>query len=284
MVEQNKMAEVWYIDENTLKHGNKVITKVDYEGMEVAILKSQRKYQFAEMLIKDEDDIYWNLGIAPIRFGDFIDTTIPENKQYCDRIKNIYETFDFKKYFERKINDNKYFNKCELKYIAKEHPDILSKAKQSRENFLQQKKIEEEKEKNRVQKQNQEKVKRINSKFFEKIEKIKLEIRMGQRVSSQDLKFYKDSKYENGLTSQNCFLYLAKQYGIDIPIATQGFINNRLVSYDFGNGNYLYNITKNKRPSIKIHEYLSEIYTKVNEEFKKEKSQTQMLKKVKEAR
>lgn len=284
MVEQNKIAEVWYVDENTLKHGKKVISKVDYDGMEVAILKSQRKYQFAEMLIKDEDDIYWSLGIAPIRFGDFINTKIPENKQYCDRIKNIYETFDFKKYFERKINDNKYLNKCELKYIAKEHPDILSKAKQSRENFLQQKKIEEEKEKNRVQKQNQEKVKRINSKFVEKIEKIKLEIRMGQRVSNQDLKFYKDSKYENGLTSQNCFLYLAKQYGIDIPIATQGFINNRLVSYDFGNGNYLYNITKNKRPSIKIHEYLSEIYTKVNEEFKREKSQTQILKKVKEAK
>ena len=70
-------------------------------------------------------------------------------------------------------------------------------------------------------------------------------------------------------TTQNCILYLAKQYGINIPLATQGFINNRLVSYDFGNGTFAYKITdKNKKASNVMHKYLIEISKCVKSEFK----------------
>ena len=62
---------------------------------------------------------------------------------------------------------------------------------------------------------------------------------------------------------------LAKQYGINIPLATQGFINNRLVSYDFGNGTFAYKITdKNKKASNVMHKYLIEISKCVKSEFK----------------
>jgi len=62
---------------------------------------------------------------------------------------------------------------------------------------------------------------------------------------------------------------LAKQYGIEIPLATQGFINNRLVKYNFRTGAFSFYASSNKRASTKMHEYMREIHKKVQEEFDK---------------
>lgn len=64
---------------------------------------------------------------------------------------------------------------------------------------------------------------------------MKYKIFIGEMVSVEDFEFYKDDKY-SGRTIQNNILYLAKLYGIKIPLATQGFINNRLKSYNFKQG------------------------------------------------
>ena len=104
-------------------------------------------------------------------------------------------------------------------------------------------------------------------------------------MESQDLEYYKNNNYENGLTTQNCFLYLAKRYGIKIPLATQGFINNRLVDYDFATGNYSYRVTTNKRSSTKIHEYMRDIFKGVNDEFNRQvASLEQQMARIKGAR
>lgn len=273
MKEQNKIAEVWCIENNDLKHGNKVISKIDYDGLEIAVLKSKRKYEFSDMLIKDEDDIYWSLGIAPIRFRKFFDTTVPENKEYCDKIKSIYEEFNFKKYFEKKINENKYFNKCELKYIAKEHPDIFSKAKRSRENHIEQYRKEQAERKEMEEMINAEKVKSVNKLCQKRIRAVKEKIHLGECVFSKDVEFYKNDNYHDR-TIQNCFLYLAQEYGIEIPLATKGFINNRLEIYHFGTGGYaVKSDCKSKIGSTKIQECFLKIAQKVDEELKNEQLQ-----------
>ena len=226
MLEQNKIAKVWCIENNDLKYGNKVISKIDYDGLEIAVLKSKRKYEFSDMLIKDEDDIYWSLGIAPIRFRKFLDTTISGNKEYCDKIKNIYEELNLKKYFEKKINESKYFNKCELRYIAKEHPDIFRKAKRSRENYIERYRKEQAERKEMEEMINAEKVKSVNKLCQKRIRAVKEKIHLGECVFSKDLEFYKNDNYHDR-TIQNCFLYLAQEYGIEIPNATKGFIDKR---------------------------------------------------------
>ena len=82
---------------------------------------------------------------------------------------------------------------------------------------------------------------------------IKYKIFIGETIPIENFEFYKDDKYENGKTIQNNILYLAKYYGIEIPIATQGFINNRLVNYNFKTGLFAYKITdKNKKYSYKM--------------------------------
>ena len=97
---------------------------------------------------------------------------------------------------------------------------------------------------------------------------MKYKIFIGEMVSVEDFEFYKDDKY-SGRTIQNNILYLAKLYGIKIPLATQGFINNRLKSYNFKTRDCFYKITdENKRCSTKMGIYLEQIYQKIQEEYK----------------
>ena len=273
MIERNEIESVWFIENNELKNANRVVTKLDYKGQEITILKSEREWIYTDLLIKDNNQVYWNLGIAPAKFQDFVDVlnnqADTKTIEYCNDISKAYKNLDLECFFAKKINEKRYFNKCELKYISIHIPDLYDKAKKSRENFLTEREKEKAIELQKRAKAEQEQVDITNEIFEKRLNEIKQNINLDKEIQVEDLVFYKDKKYENGKTTQNCILYLAKQYGINIPLATQGFINNRLVSYDFGNGTFAYKITdKNKKASNVMHKYLIEISKCVKSEFK----------------
>ena len=269
MIEKNKIENVWFIDDNELKNANKIVTKINYKGQEIVVLKSEKERIYTDLLIKDNNKVYWNLGIAPVKFQNFIDVLNNQADlktiKYCNDISNAYKKLDLECFFNKKINEKRYFNKCELKYISIHIPALYDKAQNSREIFL----AEREKEKAIELQAEQEQVDITNEIFEKKLNEIKQNINLDKEIQIEDFVFYKDNKYENGKTTQNCILYLAKQYGINIPLATQGFINNRLVSYDFGNGTFAYRITnKNKKASDVMHKYMIDISKCVKAEFK----------------
>lgn len=273
MIERNEIESVWFIENNELKNANRVVTKLDYKGQEITILKSEREWIYTDLLIKDNNQVYWNLGITPAKFQNFIDVlnnqADTKTIEYCNDISKAYKNLDLECFFAKKINEKRYFNKCELKYISIHIPDLYDKAKKSRENFLTEREKEKAIELQKRAKAEQEQVDITNEIFEKRLNEIKQNINLDKEIQVEDLVFYKDKKYENGKTTQNCILYLAKQYGINIPLATQGFINNRLVSYDFGNGTFAYKITdKNKKASNVMHKYLIEISKCVKSEFK----------------
>ena len=273
MIERNEIESVWFIENNELKNANRVVTKLDYKGQEITILKSEREWIYTDLLIKDNNQVYWNLGIAPAKFQNFIDVlnnqADTKTIEYCNDISKAYKNLDLECFFAKKINEKRYFNKCELKYISIHIPDLYDKAKKSRENFITDREKEKAIELQKRAKAEQEQVDITNEIFEKRLNEIKQNINLDKEIQVEDLVFYKDKKYENGKTTQNCILYLAKQYGINIPLATQGFINNRLVSYDFGNGTFAYKITdKNKKASNVMHKYLIEISKCVKSEFK----------------
>ena len=273
MIERNEIESVWFIENNELKNANRVVTKLDYKGQEITILKSEREWIYTDLLIKDNNQVYWNLGIAPAKFQNFIDVlnnqADTKTIEYCNDISKAYKNLDLECFFAKKINEKRYFNKCELKYISIHIPDLYDKAKKSRENFLTEREKEKAIELQKRAKAEQEQVDITNEIFEKRLNEIKQNINLDKEIQVEDLVFYKDKKYENGKTTQNCILYLAKQYGINIPLATQGFINNRLVSYDFGNGTFAYKITdKNKKASNVMHKCLIEISKCVKSEFK----------------
>lgn len=277
---ENQIASVWYIDGNNLKHSNKVIVRLNYNGLDIAVLKEDLNYNYQEFLIKDSNNEYWALGIAPIKFKNFetvMKNPLAEEKTYCDDILKAYKANIFKSFFDNKIKNGKWFNKCELEYIYRYYPEIYDNAKNCREQIVIQRDKEKQAEEQKRIQHKKEEVEKTNTIFRKQLKEMKYKIFIGEDVPIDEFEFYKDDKYENGKTIQNSILYLAKEYGIKIPLATQGFINNRLVNYNFRTGEFAYKLTNNKKASVKMHEYLRQIFEKVKEEYKQ-------LKKEREAR
>ena len=276
MIIRDNIEKVWLIEDNKLIKANKIVSKVDYKGQEFAVLKIERDKKFQEMLVKDKNNEYWKMNIAEIKFEHFInavlDPTLIESTVYCKNIMYNLSKINLKDFFYKKVENSRYFNLCELKYVSIYYPEIYEKAKVCRETIIQKNRQEIEANKKTIEDEQKAKVEKVNNKFESNVEKIKTQIRYNKNVESQNIEYYKDNNYEKGLTTQNCFLYLAKQYGIKIPLATQGFINNRLVSYDFATGNYSYRVTTNKRSSTKIHQYMQDIFKGVNDEFSRQVS------------
>lgn len=275
MIEKNEIANVWFIENNKLYNRNRVVSKVIYDGVEIAIVKSKRDWVYPNLLVKDKENNYWEFGTLPIRFDKFItasvDKTIPDVKEYCDSVIKVYQNLE--KTFENKIEDNKYFNICELEYISKYHTDLYERAKSSRANFLQARQRELKEERMRIEKTENEEMDTVNEIFENKIAEMKTKIHLGEVVVSEDYEYYKERNYYGGKTSQNNFLYLAKEYGIEIPLATKGFINNRLVNYNFGTGLYYIKRDRNNnnKGSTKIRECFEKIKDKVDDEYKRNK-------------
>ena len=278
MIEKNEVASVWFIENNKLYNRNRVVSKVMYDGVEIAIVKSKRDWVYPNLLVKDKDNVYWEFGTLPIRFDKFItasvDKTIPDVKEYCDSVIEAYQNLE--KTFESKIEKNRYFNICELAYISKYYPDLYEKAKESRTNFLQEKQKELQEERMRIEKAENEEMDTVNEIFESKIAEMKTKIHLGDIVVSEDYDYYKERNYYGGKVTQNNFLYLAKEYGIDIPLATKGFINNRLVNYNFGTGLYYIKRDRNNnnKGSTKIRECFEKIKDKVDEEYQRNRKQT----------
>ena len=61
---ENQKARVWYLNGNDLKHSNKIIVKVNYNGLDIAVLKEKLDNNYQEFLIKDKNNEYWALVIV----------------------------------------------------------------------------------------------------------------------------------------------------------------------------------------------------------------------------
>ena len=275
MQEQTKIAKVWHIENNELACKNKKVISINFNDIEISILKEEREFYAQDFLIKDKNNEYWKLGIAPIKFQLFVSNNALEKEEqtgveeYKRDITNAYKNIDLKGFWQKKIEQNKYFNKCELEYIHRHYPDIYEKAKESRRTFEENRDREQEQQRQEQEQREKEKIKAVNNRFKKELKEMKYKIFIGEMITVENFEFYKDYKY-SGKTIQNNILYLAKLYGIKIPLATQGFINNRLKSYNFKTGDFFYKITdNNKRCSTKMGIYLEQISQKVQEEYKK---------------
>ncbi len=274
MQEQIKIAKVWHIENNELTCKNKKVVLSTYNDVEIATLKEERYYDVQEFLIKDKNNEYWKLGIAPIRLNMFIgsiDSYLSEPsvvEKYREDITEAYKKLDLKAFWKKKINENRYFNKCELEYINRYFPEIYEQARESRRTFEENRDREQEQKRQEQEQKEQEKIKAVNDRFKKALKEMKYKIFIGEMISVEDFEFYKDDKC-SGRTIQNNILYLAKLHGIKIPLATQGFINNRLKSYNFKTRDCFYKIIDgNKKCSTKMGIYLEQISQKVQEEYK----------------
>ena len=154
MVVRDNIEKVWIIEDNKLIKANKIVSKVDYQGQEFAVLKTERDERFQEMLIKDKNNEYWKMNIAGIEFEHFInavlDQTLVESTVYCRNVMEKLSKINLKDFFYKKVENGRYFNMCELKYVSIYYPEIYEKAKVCRETIIQKNRQESEANKKRI--------------------------------------------------------------------------------------------------------------------------------------
>lgn len=223
----------------------KEVLMLQYNNYNLYILNEDRNEYGAYVLYKDVKGEYWlfkGYTISPKRYIPLINGSIDEfdredYTRYCDymneKIKAVYD--DFPTFLKSKIENESYFSKMELSYIQLYIPELYQEAEKSKELF-ETRKSEKEAEDKRIEEQrkNQE-IKEKNKVFFDKIYSTKVAIHEGKEVISEMIEYYRDNNYDDKV-QQNIFLYLFKEYGINVALATQGFINNKLYSYNFGTG------------------------------------------------
>ena len=113
--EQTKIAKVWHIENNELTCKNKKVISINFNDIEISILKEEREFYAQDFLIKDKNNEYWKLGIAPIKVQLFASNESLEKEEqtrveeYKRDITNAYKNIDLKVFWQKKIEQNKYF-------------------------------------------------------------------------------------------------------------------------------------------------------------------------------
>lgn len=267
---ETKIVNAWLIENNKLVNKNKKVSSLKYEDLELYFLKQDENfgYDMVSILTKDMNGVYWNLDIIHINLNKFENVVLKGEKGmdeiYCQNIYEKLKKFNLEEYFKGKIKNNKYFNMCELRYILQFHKELYASALKSREAVIEKNRKISAAYQKEMELKEQEYRKQIDKNFQEDLKATIEKILEGKYAKSIDLKFYKNNDDEP--TIQNCFLYLAEKYDVKIPLATKGFINNKLESYNFKEEKYFKNDPKSKGSS-KIFDYFRELYTKIKKEY-----------------
>lgn len=281
---QKEKARVHYLSsgQNHIVRTKDVII-LSYKKFNLYMLDEERMEYSSSLLYKDSNGEYWNFYIASASFERF--NTLINNEcsdyekknyiNYCnfiiEKIKYAYENYE--SYVKEKIGNSKYFNIIELAYLEKYYPELYPLAQKSREQFSllinQQREQEELQERNRKSSE----VKNKNEKFKNKVNEIKKLIADGKEVLSEQLNYYKNDDYYNEVY-QNNFLYLLKDYDIDVPLKTQGWINSKLYSYNFSNSTCL---KYGKYSCQTIYDCFEKLKSKIVEEKQRNQSIDQEL-------
>lgn len=135
-----------------------------------------------------------------------------------------------------------------------------------KEEAIEHNKILYEIRKKERQEENAKFVKEHNKVVINQIKKAEQAIINKQKVDNIQITIYK-SKYEYNSTS--LILHLMKIHGIDVPLKTQGWINNALadIFYNAENDEYSYTYYSSSKNSEVFGKYLSVLISKIKEKY-----------------
>ena len=128
-------------------------TKINIKDSSLITTNNQNNYIHVTAILQNEEkslemSIYYTimngrLITISFRYYNNNSETNSEEKEIIEKYRNditeAYKNIDLKAFWIKKINENRYFNKCELEYIQRFYPDIYEQAKKSREIFLENK-------------------------------------------------------------------------------------------------------------------------------------------------
>jgi hypothetical protein len=192
----------------------------------------------------------------------------PETIKY--RLESALDyTFDvYKNYITICLKNNRFINVAEIKLmeLAEESKEYVQTLIDHRQKVLDLKAQEEQE--NRLQREQKDKeyVETKNKIAENLILAAEQAILNKQEVKNLDITIYK-SRY-NGSTTK-IVLYLMKKYNINVPLKTQGWINNALASLQYSEewGEYSYSHYKTSANSSVFYKYLGQLVKAIQEKY-----------------
>lgn len=208
------------------------------------------------------DDISVGLWIGTAR----ADYTVDELMEMLNR--NQFDILEnFKTNIQSRILNDQYFTLTEIEFSKYIDPNLESQMWESRKNYgINREKIERERREKR-EAEDQAYIQKQNDKAQQIVDKVISILKSGNGVVENcDVVIYKTRYHGRAYSILN---YLARKYGVNIPIKTQGWINERLVNITLENGqcvNCQYYKKKGGKCSEKIFEYMTQLVKAIQEQ------------------
>lgn len=239
----------------------------------IADLLQDEKYRnvYVEENKNSYGEVFVDLGIICMGTGRTLNRkTNAEGIEYS--MQNLATTTlqDYKEYITKCLNNNQFINVAEIKLmeLAGESPEYIQRLIEHRQKVLDLREQEHREREQKRQQEEQEYIEKKNNEVAEMVAKAEQSIVNKEKMQNKDITVYK-SRYESN--SLSLVLYLMKQYDINIPLKTQGWINNALadIFYDKDYNEWTYTYYTSSANSTVFQKYLNELVKKVNEKYSK---------------
>lgn len=208
------------------------------------------------------DNILVGLWIGTVRTND----TVEEVMDMLNRIK--MDTLEkHKANIEYKITNDQYFRLIEIEFGKHIDPKLEDQMWESRKNYgINQDKIERERREKRYA-EDQAYIQQRNDEAQQLVDQAVAILKSGNGIlDNYNVTIYKTRYHARAYSIIN---YLARKYGVEIPIKTQGWINDKLTQVILENGECKrcrYQSKKNSKCSTKIFGYVDQLIKAIQDQ------------------
>lgn len=165
-----------------------------------------------------------------------------------------------------RLEKQDYFRYTEIEFIKYIAPELENQMWESRKAFAENQHKKRMEQAAQREAEDQAFIAAQNAEAEQTVNKAMEILRNGGKLDNDTVTFY-ESRYEH--SSYSIVNYLMRKYGVNVPIRTQGWINEKLVSAEIENGkceNLQYYKAKGAQCSQKFFECIYELITAVKAE------------------
>jgi len=250
---------------------NKAIVR-GKELISIADIINDESYNnlYIEKIDRQDACVYLDLGIVCLDVRYSIDKQMTKYQYQFDRIKHLQSiTLDqLLEDIRNKKVDNQFVNVTDIKLIElsgatqKEIQELID----YRQEWYNRRHQEEQEKRLKREQEDKEYVEAKNKIIEDLVLAAEQAILNKQEVWNNDITIYK-SRYDNHNIS--LILYMMKQYNINIPLKTQGWINQALTSIQYNEEwkDYSYKYYKSSSNSTVFRKYLNQLIKVIQEKY-----------------
>lgn len=165
-----------------------------------------------------------------------------------------------------RLEKQDYFRYTEIEFIKHIAPELENQMWESRKVFAENQHKKRMEQAAQREAEDQAFIAAQNAEAEQTVNKAMEILRNGGKLDNDTVTFY-ESRYEH--SSYSIVNYLMRKYGVNVPIRTQGWINEKLVSAKIENGkceHLQYYKAKGAQCSQKFFDCMNELLAKVNAE------------------